>query len=116
MEQQTDVEAAREREADAADAIAEPPSLSFPEVFRMIQAGEEVPGLQTLDIKPCNDQPTVSQMPRKSKPWEKWLLPNSKLWTDLQHILLVCKSHKLITFFFKYMILIHSKSGMLNVK
>ncbi|KAF4110003.1 hypothetical protein G5714_009255 [Onychostoma macrolepis] len=67
MEQQTDVEAAR----DAADANAEPPSLSFPEVFRMIQAGEEVPGLQKLDIKPCHEQPTVSQMPRKSKPWEK---------------------------------------------
>lgn len=68
MEQQRDVEAAREREADA---VAEPPSLSFPEVFRMIQAGEEVPGLQKLDIKPCHEQPTVSQMPRKSKPWEK---------------------------------------------
>uniref|UniRef100_A0A671LHS0 Peroxisomal membrane protein PEX14-like KPWE domain-containing protein n=1 Tax=Sinocyclocheilus anshuiensis TaxID=1608454 RepID=A0A671LHS0_9TELE len=66
MEQQNDVEAARERESDAADAIAEPPSLSFPEVFRMIQAGEEVPGLQKLDIKPCHDQPTVSQMPRNT--------------------------------------------------
>lgn len=49
----------------------EPQSLSFPEVFRRIQAGEEVPGLQKLDIKPCHDQPTVSQMPRKTKPWEK---------------------------------------------
>lgn len=71
MEQQNDVEVTRERESDTADATAEPPSLSFPEVFRMIQAGEEVPGLQKLDIKPCQEQPTVSQMPRKSKPWEK---------------------------------------------
>uniref|UniRef100_A0A673G7D7 Peroxisomal membrane protein PEX14-like KPWE domain-containing protein n=1 Tax=Sinocyclocheilus rhinocerous TaxID=307959 RepID=A0A673G7D7_9TELE len=53
-------DAAREREADA---IAEPPSLSFPEVFSMIQAGEEVPGLQKLDIKPCHDQPTQGTEP-----------------------------------------------------
>lgn len=71
MEKQNDVEVARERESGAAEAIAEPQSLSFPEVFRMIQAGEEVPGLQKLEIKPCHEQPTVSQMPRKSKPWEK---------------------------------------------
>ncbi|KAL6458867.1 hypothetical protein MHYP_G00323390 [Metynnis hypsauchen] len=45
--------------------------LSFAEVFRMIQAGEEIPGLQKLDIKPCNQQPTDSQMLRKLKPWEK---------------------------------------------
>ncbi len=68
MEQQSAVEAAGEKQSDA---IAEPPSLSFPEVFRMIQAGEEVPGLHKLDIKPCHEQPTGSQMPRKSKPWEK---------------------------------------------
>ncbi|KAK7145978.1 hypothetical protein R3I93_013640 [Phoxinus phoxinus] len=68
MEKQNDVDAL-ERDSGAAEAIAE--SLSFPEVYRMIQAGEEVPGLQQLEIKPCHDQPTVSQMPRKSKPWEK---------------------------------------------
>lgn len=45
--------------------------LSFAEVFRMIQAGEEIPGLQKLDIKPCNQLPTSSQMTRKLKPWEK---------------------------------------------
>ncbi|KAI4884061.1 hypothetical protein NFI96_030671, partial [Prochilodus magdalenae] len=45
--------------------------LSFAEVFRMIQAGEEIPGLQKLDIKACNQQPTGSQMSRKLKPWEK---------------------------------------------
>lgn len=45
--------------------------LSFVEVFRMIQAGEEIPGLKKLDIKACNQLPTVSQMSRKSKPWEK---------------------------------------------
>lgn len=44
--------------------------LSFAEVFRMIQAGEEIPGLQKMDIKPCNQLPTSSQMTRKLKPWE----------------------------------------------
>ncbi|XP_007231956.2 uncharacterized protein LOC103039418 [Astyanax mexicanus] len=46
-------------------------SLSFAEVFRMIQAGEEIPGLEKLDIKSCNQKPSVSQIPRKLKPWEK---------------------------------------------
>ncbi|MCI4380861.1 hypothetical protein PGIGA_G00244920 [Pangasianodon gigas] len=45
--------------------------LSFAEVFRMIQAGEEIPGLVKLDIKPCNQPPTSSHMTRKLKPWEK---------------------------------------------
>uniref|UniRef100_A0A8B9LJU8 Peroxisomal membrane protein PEX14-like KPWE domain-containing protein n=1 Tax=Astyanax mexicanus TaxID=7994 RepID=A0A8B9LJU8_ASTMX len=45
-------------------------SLSFAEVFRMIQAGEEIPGLEKLDIKSCNQKPSVSQIPRKLKPWE----------------------------------------------
>ncbi|KAI5095005.1 hypothetical protein C0J45_15080 [Silurus meridionalis] len=45
--------------------------LSFAEVFQMIQEGKEIPGLQKLDIKPCNQLPTSSQMPRKLKPWEK---------------------------------------------
>nr|XP_030641501.1 uncharacterized protein C6orf226 homolog [Chanos chanos] len=46
-------------------------SLSFVEVFRMIQAGEEVPGLKKLDIKPNHQTPTASQKSRKLKPWEK---------------------------------------------
>jgi len=69
MEKQNDVEVHEMKSGAAAEAIAE--SLSFPEVYRMIQAGEEIPGLQKLEIKPCQDKPTVSQMPRKSKPWEK---------------------------------------------
>lgn len=46
-------------------------SLSFAEVFRLIQEGEEVPGIQTLDITPCQQTPTVSQMSRRLKPWER---------------------------------------------
>ncbi|KAG7332417.1 hypothetical protein KOW79_004251 [Hemibagrus wyckioides] len=58
---QTDMEADSAQDAQ----------LSFAAVFRMIQAGEEIPGLQKLDIKPCNQLPTSSQMTRKLKPWEK---------------------------------------------
>lgn len=58
---QTDMEADSAQDAQ----------LSFAEVFRMIQAGKEIPGLQKLDIKPCNQLPTSSQMTRKLKPWEK---------------------------------------------
>uniref|UniRef100_A0A673XR85 Peroxisomal membrane protein PEX14-like KPWE domain-containing protein n=1 Tax=Salmo trutta TaxID=8032 RepID=A0A673XR85_SALTR len=45
-------------------------ALSFKEVFRLVQAGEEVPGLSKLDIKPNNQTPTPSQMERRPKPWE----------------------------------------------
>ncbi|CDQ69180.1 unnamed protein product [Oncorhynchus mykiss] len=45
-------------------------ALSFEEVFRLVQAGEEVPGLSKLDIKPNNQTPTPSQMERRPKPWE----------------------------------------------
>lgn len=56
---------------DTEAELAHSVQLSFAEVFRMIQAGEEIPGLQKLDIKPCNILPTSSQMTRKLKPWEK---------------------------------------------
>ncbi|KAL1020961.1 hypothetical protein UPYG_G00006930 [Umbra pygmaea] len=44
--------------------------LSFQEVIRLVQAGQEVPGLSKLDIKPNNQNPTPSQMERRRKPWE----------------------------------------------
>lgn len=74
MENQNDTEVVRERESDGSGADAESQSLSFSEVYRRIQAGEQVPGLHKPDIKPCFEQPTVSQMPRKLKPWEKWFV------------------------------------------
>ncbi|TSW62379.1 hypothetical protein Baya_13123 [Bagarius yarrelli] len=58
-------------QTDMETETAQNAQLTFAEVFRMIQAGEEIPGLQKLDIKPCNQLPTSSQMPRKLKPWEK---------------------------------------------
>lgn len=56
-------------------------ALSFEEVFRLVQAGEEVPGLSKLDVKPNNQTPTPSQMERRPKPWE-----NSKTHMWLVHI------------------------------
>uniref|UniRef100_W5MEE7 Uncharacterized protein n=1 Tax=Lepisosteus oculatus TaxID=7918 RepID=W5MEE7_LEPOC len=49
---------------------AEGSLLSFAEVFQLIQCGKEVPGLQKLNISPCQQSPTVSQMSRRPKPWE----------------------------------------------
>ncbi|CAL8319486.1 unnamed protein product [Merluccius merluccius] len=45
--------------------------LSFQEVVRLVQAGEQVPGLGThVDITPSNQNPTPSTMERVLKPWE----------------------------------------------
>ncbi|KAJ8258480.1 hypothetical protein COCON_G00174920 [Conger conger] len=64
----------RETSVSSAVTNAEPterPSLSFAEVFRLIQAGEVVPGVQNLDIRPCHQNPTASILTRRPKPWEK---------------------------------------------
>lgn len=55
-------------EDTCADTAA--PQLSFEEVMRLVQAGEEVPGVTKLDIQPSNQSPTPSQMERMLKPWE----------------------------------------------
>uniref|UniRef100_A0A1A8EL86 Uncharacterized protein n=2 Tax=Nothobranchius korthausae TaxID=1143690 RepID=A0A1A8EL86_9TELE len=44
--------------------------LSFAEVMQLVQEGKEVPGVSKLDIEPCNQSPTPSQMQRVLKPWE----------------------------------------------
>uniref|UniRef100_A0A670KD07 Peroxisomal membrane protein PEX14-like KPWE domain-containing protein n=1 Tax=Podarcis muralis TaxID=64176 RepID=A0A670KD07_PODMU len=45
-------------------------SVSFSEIFRLVQAGQDIPGLQKLNITPTNGSPTPSQMARRPKPWE----------------------------------------------
>lgn len=47
--------------------------LSFAEVMRLVEAGEEIPGLSKIYIKPSNESPTPSQLVRRLKPWEKTL-------------------------------------------
>uniref|UniRef100_A0A8D2LFR4 Peroxisomal membrane protein PEX14-like KPWE domain-containing protein n=1 Tax=Varanus komodoensis TaxID=61221 RepID=A0A8D2LFR4_VARKO len=45
------------------------PSLPFSEIFRLVQAGQDIPGLQKLNITATNGSPTPSQMTRKPKTW-----------------------------------------------
>ncbi|KAH0622799.1 hypothetical protein JD844_025481 [Phrynosoma platyrhinos] len=46
-------------------------SMSFSEIFRLVQTGQDIPGLQKLNITATNRSPTPSQMAPKPKPWEK---------------------------------------------
>lgn len=46
-------------------------SLSFPQVLHLVQSGQEVPGIQKLNITSTNSVPTMSQLARKPKPWER---------------------------------------------
>uniref|UniRef100_A0A8C5SWA7 Peroxisomal membrane protein PEX14-like KPWE domain-containing protein n=1 Tax=Laticauda laticaudata TaxID=8630 RepID=A0A8C5SWA7_LATLA len=54
---------------------ADPPpapdtSVSFSEMLHLIQTGQDIPGLQKLNISATNGSPTPSQMTQKPKPWE----------------------------------------------
>lgn len=45
-------------------------SVPFSEILHLVQTGQEIPGLQKLNISATQENPTASQMPRRSKPWE----------------------------------------------
>ncbi|XP_069465022.1 uncharacterized protein C6orf226 homolog [Ambystoma mexicanum] len=45
-------------------------SVPFSEILQLVQSGQEIPGLQKLNINATQESPTASQMPRRSKPWE----------------------------------------------
>ncbi|XP_061529973.1 uncharacterized protein C6orf226 homolog [Phycodurus eques] len=45
-------------------------SLSFAEVMRLVQEGQEVPGVTKVEIQASNQTETPSQMERIRKPWE----------------------------------------------
>lgn len=44
--------------------------LSFYDLMWMIEKGEQIPGVEELDIGPTNEDPTASSICRKKKPWE----------------------------------------------
>ncbi|XP_048405699.1 uncharacterized protein LOC125461225 [Stegostoma tigrinum] len=46
-------------------------TLSFAQVLHLVQSGQEIPGIQKWNITSINSAPTVSQMARKLKPWER---------------------------------------------
>lgn len=44
---------------------------SFSEIAKLIEKGEKIPGVEQLNIKPTNTEPTPSTHERVTKPWEK---------------------------------------------
>ena len=44
--------------------------LDFTELMGMIQRGEQIPGVEDLNIEPTNSLPTLSQANSVRKPWE----------------------------------------------
>ncbi|XP_049689539.1 uncharacterized protein C6orf226 homolog [Accipiter gentilis] len=47
-----------------------PAAPSFAEVLRLIQNGQEPPGLRHPRASPTGDSPTASRLPPPTKPWE----------------------------------------------
>nr|XP_029108105.1 uncharacterized protein C6orf226 homolog [Scleropages formosus] len=58
-------------ELDGAPRPGAPAPLSFAEVFQLVRAGEDIPGLEKPDVQPCLLPPTASRLTRRPKPWEK---------------------------------------------
>lgn len=63
-------------EEEGQNSPADPPpapdtSASFSEILHLIQSGQDIPGLQKLNISATNGSPTPSQMTQKPKPWER---------------------------------------------
>ena len=48
-----------------------PYPTSFLEIMRLVESGQEIPGIENLDIKPTNAPPTESKMEPVTKPWLK---------------------------------------------
>ena len=46
-------------------------ALSFAEIMELVQSGQPIPGVETLNIEATNQEPTTSSLPRILKPWEK---------------------------------------------
>lgn len=54
----------------AGQAHAPETSASFSEILHLVQTGQNIPGLQKLNITPTHKSPAPSQMARRPKPWE----------------------------------------------
>ena len=48
-----------------------PYPTSFLEIMRLVESGQEIPGIESLDIKPTNAALTESRMKPVTKPWLK---------------------------------------------
>uniref|UniRef100_A0A4X2K8X0 Peroxisomal membrane protein PEX14-like KPWE domain-containing protein n=1 Tax=Vombatus ursinus TaxID=29139 RepID=A0A4X2K8X0_VOMUR len=45
-------------------------AVSFSEILRLVQQGQDIPGLEKLHITATCREPTASRIPRRPKPWE----------------------------------------------
>ena len=44
--------------------------LSFAEIAELVQSGQPIPGLNTVEVLPTNQDPTPARLHRAKKPWE----------------------------------------------
>ncbi|XP_028622526.1 uncharacterized protein C6orf226 homolog [Grammomys surdaster] len=60
------------RSASGALASAEPApaSVTLAELLRLVQKGQELPGLEKRHITATHGEPSASLLPRRPKPWE----------------------------------------------
>ncbi|XP_021495878.1 uncharacterized protein C6orf226 homolog [Meriones unguiculatus] len=60
------------RSPGGAPASAEPApsSVTLAELLRLVQKGQELPGLEKRHITATRGEPTASLLPRRPKPWE----------------------------------------------
>ncbi|XP_036621727.1 uncharacterized protein C6orf226 homolog [Trichosurus vulpecula] len=65
--------ALREEEGEAPDPSR---AVSLAEILRLVQQGQDIPGLEKLHITATCREPTASRIPRRPKPWES-RLPDS---------------------------------------
>uniref|UniRef100_A0A8V5G079 Peroxisomal membrane protein PEX14-like KPWE domain-containing protein n=1 Tax=Melopsittacus undulatus TaxID=13146 RepID=A0A8V5G079_MELUD len=56
-------------QAPAPVPAAPPPAPSFSEVLRLVQSGQEPPGVRRPRASPTGDTPTASRLPPPAKPW-----------------------------------------------
>ncbi|XP_044529964.1 uncharacterized protein C6orf226 homolog [Gracilinanus agilis] len=62
--------AAPEGPAPEEGETPEPLAVSLSDVLRLVQQGQDIPGLEKLHITATCREPTASRIPRKPKPWE----------------------------------------------
>ncbi|XP_072498288.1 peroxisomal biogenesis factor 39 [Notamacropus eugenii] len=51
-------------------------AVSLPEILRLVQQGQGIPGLEKLHITATCREPTASRIPRRPKPWESPAVPS----------------------------------------
>uniref|UniRef100_A0A7N4P552 Peroxisomal membrane protein PEX14-like KPWE domain-containing protein n=1 Tax=Sarcophilus harrisii TaxID=9305 RepID=A0A7N4P552_SARHA len=55
-------------------------AVPLSEILRLVQQGQDIPGLQKLHITATCREPTASRIPRRPKPWETRLPARRQPW------------------------------------